>query len=176
MRPEIHAAALRSAAKLVLGMASLATLNVGCSTETADGETASNDSAVTTAEKATECAEPKKPAEKAACGAVLHAAFPDPSQYAWQPVKQSAEIVSCCKAELLEHAEMTQYRWDCCVAFDPAAQEDPNTEWPTTVARTPGIGTACTPWGPPVPPSMKRKTRRSPARRDMAAFLAQAVA
>lgn len=174
MRPEVHAAALRSAAKLVLGMASLATLNIGCSSETAEGETASNDSAVTTTEKAA-CAEPKKPAEPTACGAVLHAAFPDPSGYAWEPVKQSAEIVSCCKAELIEHDAMTPFRWDCCVAFDAAAQEDPDTEFPTTVAHTPGIGTACTPWGPPVPPSMKRKTRRSPARRDMAAFLAQAI-
>lgn len=177
MRPEAHAAALRSAAKLVLGMASIATFNVGCSSETSE-ETAANDSAVTTtdAEKTCEGKPTTTPTPAPACGAVLNAAFPKKDGFTWQPHAQSAEVVACCRAELAEHDFASPHRWDCCWAFDPAEQKDPNTEWPTTVAQTAGLGLACTPWGPPVPPSMNRKIRRSPARRDMAAFIAQAVA
>ncbi|MBX3229899.1 MAG: hypothetical protein KIT84_06150 [Labilithrix sp.] len=178
MSPEVHAAALRSAAKLVLGMASIATFTAGCSSETEE-TTASSDSAVITGDtKKADCdeGEPAKPEPAPACGAVLHAAFPSPDGFTFAPHAESAEVVACCRQELLASDGMTAFRWDCCSAFDVAEQEDPDTTWPSTVAHTPGIGFACTPWGPPVPPSMNRKARRSPARRDMAMFLAAAVA
>jgi hypothetical protein len=154
MRTDVHFAALRAAAKVAF---SISLLN-GCSSADALGSddklegdegVASNESAINAAVK--DC--PDHPAPS--CAAVLASAFPKPGHYQTEPVPQPANVVACCDKELSKEGSGTEYRWDCCVAFDP---KDPNG--------TPlGDGKhvwACTPWGPPVPPSMDRlATRRA---------------
>lgn len=184
MRSDVHHAALEVAAKLAF---SVVLLN-GCSgasalaggAEGADGdEAASNESAIAARGSSTPApkkADAKKPVAKQpcpeedagpakpSCDVVLASAFPTPGDYQWEPVAQSKEVVACCDEELTNKGSSSTYRWDCCVAYDPEATPDPNGGF-----ANPQHGMACTPWGPPVPPSMKRARRPMPR-------LAQAVA
>ena len=176
MRSDVHHAALEAAAKLAF---SVALLN-GCSgadalrgAESPDGEdAASNESAIAASE--TKKPAPKKPAApapcpdagtaadaapaKPSCEALLAATFPDPAMYKWEPEPRSKDVVACCDEELTTNGAASTYRWDCCVAYDPAAAPDANAGF-----RTNEHWMACTPWGPPVPPSMKRARRSSVA-------------
>jgi len=142
MRPDVHAAALRSAAKLVFGMASL----VACTKETSEDATTTDNSAVTSATK-------KKNDD--CCTEKLKETFPTQGGYQWTPVPQSADVVACCDKELTKHEASSKYRWDCCVAYDPATVPDGGE--PEGIGFSGGHGMACTPWGPPVPPAMKRR-------------------
>jgi len=183
MRSDVQHAALEVAAKLVF---SIAFLN-GCSgagalggAESADGEEpVSNESAIAErgatpgAKRAgSKSPAPEKPcteeeaglAKPPSCEAVLAAAFPTPGDYQSMPVAQSKEVVACCDEELTTNGVMSMYRWDCCVAYDPEVTPEPHRGF-----SNPEHGMACTPWGPPVPPSMKR-ARRS------ASIVARAVA
>ena len=180
MRSDVHHAALKAAAKVAF---SVALLN-GCSgvdalrgAESADGDEAlSNEAAIaaSSTKKPAQKSGTKKPAAaepcpdagteadaapaKPSCEALLAATFPIPADYKWEPEPQSKDVVACCDEELTTKDAMSTYRWDCCVAYDPTATPDPNV----------GSGMnehamACTPWGPPVPPSMKRARRSSVA-------------
>lgn len=185
MRPDVHALALRSAAKLVLGMASLATVTTACSSETTDETGASTDAVMTKNDDAKATNDNAVVIDNglggtgaqttAECKEVLASAYPHPGGYQWEPVAEPADVVACCNQELVAHGAGSHYRWDCCVAYDPNAT--PSTDaTDTKPSFRDSIGWACTPWGPPVPPSFDRvnkKTRKmSPARRDMNRFLA----
>jgi hypothetical protein len=188
MRPDVHAAALRSAAKLVLGMASIASVTTACSSEATDDTGATTDAVMTkeTGSKKTDDTTTVtadlgegsgKPTTKA-CKATLSTAFPHPSFKSYGvTTPQPADVLDCCQQELAKHGSMTAYRWECCFAYDENATVDPGKDgtvdpWdvPTLSSQAPGF--ACTPWGPPVPPQMNRNRKFSPARRDMNAFLA----
>src|SRR4051812_20204255 len=83
MRPDVHALALRSAAKLVLGMASLGSVATGCSSEATDETGASTDAVMTKNETAT----------TAECKETLASAYPQPGGYQWTPVAEPADVV-----------------------------------------------------------------------------------
>lgn len=179
MRSDVHFAALKAAAKVAF---SVALLN-GCSgaLET-EGSPAGGDgddySPSTTAEAdIKKGSKPKKslgkkpcPSEDAStappasCEAVLAAAFPNaPGPYQWEPVAQSKEVVACCDAELTKHPGDADYHWECCTAYDPNANDGmPHGLSPQDLMLS-NAHPSCTPWGPPVPPSMKRPRRAKPA-------------
>lgn len=181
MRPDVHALALRSAAKLVLGMASLATVTTACSAEATDETGASTDAVMTkndTNDKATNDNAildnglgGTGAQTTAECKETLASAYPHPGGYQWKPVAEPADVVACCHEELVAHGAGSHYRWDCCVAYDPNATPSTGAS-DGTQSFEQSIGWACTPWGPPVPPAMKRIRKASPARRDMNRFLA----
>jgi hypothetical protein len=155
MRNDVHFAALRAAAKVAFSVASVALVN-GCASDAADDtrgdDTASNEAALASkGETKAPCpdAKPSKPS----CEAVLASTFPVPGDYQWEPVRQSAEVVACCDKELTTHGAQSNYRWDCCVAYDPNTV--PAGEVPPS-SSSGDHALACTPWGPPVPPSMNR--------------------
>lgn len=169
MRSDVHVAALRAAARVALSVASV-TLVDGCASsgETIADETASNELTATRSEGTKEACDDAEPA-KTSCEAVLASAFADSSDFDWLPHPQSSDVVACCDEELSEKGVRSPYRWQCCYAYDPAEGEP---DW------SPGSlfhqhAAACTPWGPPVPPSMDRAVRPKP---EVAAWLAKAVA
>ena len=57
----------------------------------------------------------------------------------------SAEVQTCC-GELLQKSQggLAAHRWDCCANLPADAGQE--------------VGIACTPWGPPVPPRMQRRS------------------
>lgn len=187
MRPDVHQSALKAAAKVAF---SVVFLN-GCAAQLESQEAAATGSGEG-GEQATSEADlsPKKkplhhvtktsvtkagndagascdasPPAPVSCDATLAAEFPKPGDYKWKPEARSTDVVACCVDELKAHEASSKYRWDCCVAYDAA---DPNKQ---EVSQR--FGGACTPWGPPVPPSAKRLRRVSP---EVAAWLMRAVA
>jgi hypothetical protein len=101
------------------------------------------------------------------CEAILTAAFPTPGDYPseaqWEGVPHSSAVVACCDAELASTDGISTYRWDCCVAFDPEVSDGGMSN--TLYGK---YSMACTPWGPPVPPSMTRRRGVTP---DVAAWI-----
>ncbi len=192
MRPDVHQAALKAAAKVAF---SVVFLN-GCGgsveqpapsgsrpgpAEAAGGKapaTASNEPGVATSTQPSHATEsPATPgvddagvdsasSQPQTCNALLAATFPTPSDYKWTPEPRSKEVVACCLYVLTNEQAPTPYHWDCCVAYDPDSSSTPLNQNPATRI-------ACTPWGPPVPPSMTRSRRPTP---QIAAWIAQAVA
>jgi hypothetical protein len=172
MRNDVHLAALRAAARVAFSVASVALVS-GCSSaedsSKSDEPSASNDNAAygeeTASSESAVIGRPSRPsrprppctdasAPKPTCEQVLASKFPVPGDYQYEPVAQPADVVACCDQELTKHGSASKYRWDCCVAYDPAkvpAGEDP----PGPFSGNHGL--ACTPWGPPVPPSMARR-------------------
>jgi hypothetical protein len=166
MRSDVHAAALRAAAKVAFSVAFIG----GCAAQTAEGEdpaTADGTPAATSAEADLSAKKTKKKTDKSSalpagchhadasapklsCDQVVAAAFPTEGNYPGKKENVSAEVQTCC-AELLGDRDggLTAHRWDCCANL-PA---DPGQN----------IGIACTPWGPPVPPSMKRRAIATPS-------------
>lgn len=165
MRSDVHASALRSAAKVAFSVAFLG----GCSAApavTAGEEAAGGPDEVepVTTESDLGAARPKpkkgKPAPptsaschgggptgpRASCEAVVAAAFPTEGDYPGKKQAVSDDVQACC-AELLDKSQgaLASHRWDCCANL-PANPP-------------PSVGIACTPWGPPVPPSMTRRAR-----------------
>ena len=159
MRSDVHSAALRAAAKVAFSVAFIG----GCAAQTAEGEdpaTADGTPAATSAEADLSAKKTKKKDKvsalpddchhedasvpKLSCEQVVAAAFPTEGNYPGKRQSVSAEVQTCC-AELLGDRDggLPAHRWDCCANL-PA---DPGQN----------IGIACTPWGPPVPPSMKRR-------------------
>lgn len=187
MRPDVHVMALRSAAKLVLGMASIASIT-GCSSSAPEGTSSAEDAVTTpggaaksdTADRGVANDDPfaievtkDEPTSKA-CQATLAAAFPNPGGYQWEPVPQPTAVVTCCDEELTKHDASTEYRWECCVAYDESATGEKDEDGHVNPFSLPtgmhSHAMACTPWGPPVPPSMHRLRRvdpTAPRRRDL---------
>jgi hypothetical protein len=177
-RAYAHAAALKAAAKVAFSMVLLE----GCSSPgvlagqtTTEDEASSSEPAVAAEEQPkSDRAVPsdpkapsrtrkslgKKPSTEAgstapSCNATLAASFPVPGDYQWEPVAQSKEVVACCDQELTKNGAGSTYRWDCCVAYDPEIDAGGQG------LRSHGHDMACTPWGPPVPPSMRSTRARS---------------
>lgn len=196
MRSDVHFAALKAAARVAFSMSVPVVLLNGCASalepaETAESGITSDDELAASGSKRGEanegkdtpssssradagaeepdaCAKADSAPPKQSCDATLAAAYPTPGDYQWEPVAQSSDVVACCDEELGKTNGMSQYRWDCCVAYDPAQSSDAG---PNTLHAKHGM--ACTPWGPPVPPSMHRVRR---ARPEVDVWLARAVA
>jgi len=177
MNRDVHLAALRAAARVAFSMALPVALVSGCAaaSETSGGEESASTEDALKSSKKKPCHEDAGPA-KPSCDSVLASAFPGPDTYQWEPVAASAEVVACCDKELTDKGASSAHRWACCVAYDPATV---NVDAGESPAFANGHGMACTPWGPPCPPSMRRgrAAKRNPALRMGArAFLARANA
>ena len=92
---------------------------------------------------------------KLSCDQLIAAAFPGEDKYPGTKQSVSAEVQACCLDSLTDHdggvTFNTTHRWDCCANLPDNAGEN--------------VGIACTPWGPPVPPAMKRRQRKAAAPR-----------
>lgn len=179
MRSDVHSTALRAAAKVAFSVAFLG----GCSPNalrsdladhdlangaSGDGvEPGTSESEIGSA-KAAPGADKKKPAKKPAqlsaapcekhkdagatqplgCEQAVNAAFPVEGDYPGQKQSVSVQVQTCC-AELLaaEESWKAPHRWDCCANLPADAGQN--------------LTIACTPWGPPVPPSMKGRHLRA---------------
>lgn len=159
MRSDVHASALRSAAKVAFSVAFLG----GCSAApavTAGEEPPGNPDEVepvtteselgakkrkTKRPTPTSC--PSKEPPRASCASVVAAAFPTEGDYPGVKQAVSSEVQACC-VQLLDESQgaLANHRWDCCANLPEVAP--------------PSVGIACTPWGPPVPPAMKARARR----------------
>jgi hypothetical protein len=159
MRSDVHSAALRAAAKVAFSVAFIG----GCAAQTAEGEdpaTADGAGAATSAEADLSAKKPKKNSGKAtaapgchhadasapklSCDQVVAAAFPTEGDYPGVKQSVAAEVQTCC-VELLGDRDggLATHRWDCCANLPADADQQ--------------VHIACTPWGPPVPPAMKRR-------------------
>jgi hypothetical protein len=161
MNKDIHLAALRAAGKVAFSMAFLA----GCGSSNQSEAQSTDDlalkgkqpkDAAATNEASTAVTNDAGPAScgnaKFTCEDLVKAAFPTPGDYPGTKVTVSAQVASCCHDLLTENRWDFENRWDCCANHgDDALNNDLTTP----------IGTACTPWGPPVPPAMKRRARGS---------------
>lgn len=164
MRTDVHSAALRAAAKVAFSVAFIS----GCSSpasdladespvDNTDGvEPGTSESDITTAKK-----KPSKSAQltsgchsdkdagapKLTCDQVVNAAFPTEGNYPGKKQTVSVEVQTCCVELLTKSGGMLDHhRWDCCANLPAGTGQD--------------VGIACTPWGPPVPPSMKNRRSR----------------
>lgn len=155
MRSDVHNAALRAAAKVAFSMAFLTT---GCAAEAVTGTSNDNDENddYSSTESDISKSKPKAPKiatggctkknpPKQSCEQLINAAFPTEGDYPGTKKNVSSEVQACCTDLLTKPGAdglgMTAHRWDCCANATPGAN----------------IMMACTPWGPPVPPSMKRR-------------------
>ena len=173
MRPDVHSAALRAAAKVAFSVAFLG----GCAAQAGGADEAANADGTqpsTTSESDLSAKKKKTKNEhtaasdlpsschhadaavppKLSCDQVVAAAFPGEDMYPGKKESVSAEVQTCC-LELLTDRDgglglgATSHRWDCCANLPDNAGND--------------VGIACTPWGPPVPPAMKRRRARAVA-------------
>lgn len=167
MRSDVHFAALRAAAKVAFSVAFIG----GCAAQAAEADDATNPEGTepaTTAEadlsaknktkKKSEtssalpsgCHHADASVPKLSCEQVVNAAFPTEGNYPGKKQSVSAEVQTCC-AELLTDRDggLPAHRWDCCANLPADAGQN--------------VGIACTPWGPPVPPSMKRRALAMPS-------------
>jgi hypothetical protein len=147
-----HFTALRAAARVAFGIAVLG----GCTAAATEEDSASTESDIKAKKAKAEDDCPShedagaKPDAKPSCENVLASAFPDGGSFMdmQNPPQVSDEVKTCCVEHLTSESEETwklQYRWSCCGVLDNWNNPDPK------------ISMACTPWGPPVPPSMKRR-------------------
>jgi hypothetical protein len=172
MNDNVRFAALRAASKLALGVTF-----VGCGGATdADlddptyGESAVSDTEGTDSYDVKGASKSKKKPKVGtskptacqdagaapSCEALLASTFADPAwndfrDYRWQesgnvPVV-AARVKDCCRADLESTDSLAKFRWECCNLLGNGNSTGPGTPM------------ACTPWGPPVPPSMARKAR-----------------
>ena len=153
MRSDVRSKALRAAAKVAF---SVVFLN-GCSSAATEGE-ASDTPGEGNAEsyeadlksgchKDAAAPTPAKDASapKLSCTQVVAAAFPIEGDYPGAKQSVSAAVQTCC-VELLDKSQgmLADHRWDCCANLPADAGQS--------------VHIACTPWGPPVPPRMKRRS------------------
>jgi hypothetical protein len=171
MRSDVHSAALRAAAKVAFSVAFIS----GCAAPGAstEGESDPNDptagyddTEVSTSES--NLGSKKKPAttttrssaltsgchkeagapKPLTCEQVINAAFPTEGNYPGEKQSVSVQVQTCCAEALAsETGWMMEHRWDCCANLPADAGQNLNI--------------ACTPWGPPVPPSMKNRIKRA---------------
>ena len=160
MRHDVHFAALRAAAKVAFSMALLN----GCAAEdpaepSADEGTAASD--LTGPSSSNDNAD--RSSTHQSCQEILACAFPGPDKYGTPPTPESAKVVACCDQALGGHSLGGAHRWACCAAYDPAEGKDH-----TGMSKHP---MACTPWGPPVPPSIDRLRQKRELKRARRAEL-----
>ncbi len=157
MRREVHRKALRAASNVAF---SVALIGCGAASEDAkstNGDTPDDGTAATAAESELR-AKPKHgaschdggaaDAKPADCKTVVDAAFPTAGDYPGTKQDVSSEVQACCLEMLTTSgATIGVHRWDCCANVPSGSN----------------VMAACTPWGPPVPPAMKRRARGSRA-------------
>jgi hypothetical protein len=142
MKREVHAAALRATSKVVFSVAFIA----GCSNGDEAEET-----------KPVQEAQVKSNTEAGACEGkyscedIVKDAFPTPGRYPGQAATTTNLVKQCCTELLVSKRGMIENRWDCCANHSEPSEADKETLW-----------MACTPWGPPVPPAMRRARREEP--------------
>jgi hypothetical protein len=141
MRSDVHSKALRAAAKVAFSVAFLGGCSGAATSDPLEGEGTSE------ADLTSGCHAPTKDAAapKLSCEQVVAAAFPTEGNYPGAKQKVSVEAQTCC-VELLDksHGALAAHRWDCCANLPADAGQE--------------VGIACTPWGPPVPPRMQRRS------------------
>jgi len=140
--------ALRAAAKVALSLAAAGTLACGSTATDADETTASEirrraeagvsndggDGGLSLAQ----CME-KLDAQKEQFGPDADSPIP-PVKY-----ERTDEVLACCDTFLARHSTIPnarEHRWNCCATINDSVEDF--FQGPT----------ACTPWGPPMPPSM----------------------
>lgn len=167
MRSDVHSAALRAAAKVAFSVAFVS----GCSAPASPVDASEGDYGDDTeatepgtseseygakkkkpsrfSQLASGCHEDKDAGPKLSCEQVVNAAFPTEGNYPGEKQTVSTAVQTCC-VELLEKSQgaLASHRWDCCANLPADAGQN--------------INIACTPWGPPVPPSMKRRGKLLP--------------
>lgn len=148
MRSDVHSAALRAAAKVAFSVAFIGGCSAPASSDPAD------DDAVSTSDELAKGCEKDRDASSPSpltCEQAVRAAFPVEGDYPGTKQAVSVRVQTCC-VELLEESRgmLGEHRWDCCANLPANAG--------------PSVGIACTPWGPPVPPSMTRRSKRATKR------------
>lgn len=171
MRSDVHFAALRAAAKVAFSVAFIG----GCAAQAAEADDAANPDGTepATAAEADLSAKnkTKKNSDKTStlpsgchhedasvpqlsCDQVIAAAFPTEGTYPGAKQSVSAEVQTCCAEALDKSQGLAAHRWDCCANLPADAG--------------PNVGLACTPWGPPVPPAMRRRATSVPSAQAVA--------
>jgi hypothetical protein len=160
MRNDVHFAALRAAAKVAFSVAFVSGCSAAGSSVIEGEENETTESEINTPPQTGKkpaktvgkkpCA--SKDAGKPSCESVLASTFGDGGAWPTGDEKISAEAKACCGELVVKSmqdptAEQSPYHWQCCSA----------TNWGADLNVDGGVGWACTPWGPPVPPAMKRK-------------------
>lgn len=168
MRSDVHSAALRAAAKVAFSVAFIGGCSAPAASDLAEGEDGTYGDGVEPGTSESEISSKKKPqpsrqlsaapcdkhkdagTKPLTCEQIVNAAFPTEGQYPGTKQNVSVQVQTCCAEHLLaDNDGMGTHRWDCCANLPPGAGQN--------------LSIACTPWGPPVPPSMKR---RSPKRAE----------
>lgn len=150
MRADVHSKALRAAAKVAFSVVFLG----GCSSAAREGGDALDSEGNAESYEADlksgcheDASAPTKDAAapKLSCEQVVATAFPTEGNYPGAKKAVSAEVQTCC-VELLDKSQgaLAAHRWDCCANLPADAGQE--------------VGIACTPWGPPVPPRMRRRS------------------
>ena len=145
MRSDVQSKALRAAAKVAFSVVFLG----GCSSvEAQDANDALEPEGTSEADLKSGChggATKDAAPPKLSCEQVVASAFPTEGNYPGKKKSISAEAQTCC-VELLEKSQgaLAAHRWDCCANLPADAGQE--------------VGIACTPWGPPVPPRMRRRS------------------
>jgi hypothetical protein len=165
MRSDVHSAALRAAAKVAFSVAFIGGCSAPLALPGSEGKLPENEEGNEPGTAESDLyARPKKPKKPVigapsttcdglgtrpapqSCEAVVNAAFPTEGDYPGTKQSVAAEVQTCC-VELLEKSQgmLANHRWDCCANLPENPSQD--------------VAMACTPWGPPVPPAMKRRAK-----------------
>lgn len=172
MRDDVARAALRAAARLaltttVLGCGGRVTVDTPTKGHTASNEPALGGSGgsggLSTETEQPPCGEAGDPAAPGAeavacCSELAHVAFPEPGVFP-DPVTVDADVKDCCGV-LAAHYDALLANGAGGSAADPWTwQGDGDVQW-ACCASIDYASTTCTPWGPPVPPPMRRRDAR----------------
>jgi hypothetical protein len=155
MRSDVHSSALRAAAQVAFSVA----FTYGCTapvspSDVKEGDGTAADSSESDIKsgcgstKDAGAATPDSSAPTLSCDDVVNAAFPTEGNYPGKKESVSVEVQTCCE-KLITSTEgvLEHHRWDCCANLPADAGAS--------------VGSACTPWGPPVPPAMISRNRRA---------------
>jgi hypothetical protein len=162
MRSDVHFAALRAAAKVAFSITlpMTAAVSAGCAANTTGDQTSASNEALTSDKKDCNGGTPKT------CQELLDETFPGPDRFGQKLHVEDDDVIACCESVLgigTSQPSRGAHLWACC-----SASADGKTE---LASKAPGF--ACTPWGPPVPPPMKRGIRATP---EVSAWITKAVA
>ena len=171
MRPDVHAAALRAAAKVAFSMALIGCGSAASHDPSEDPAYGSDEGTAQTSQgelkkrrtpkgavcdagkpQATCAQQTTVAAKEACCEALLSKQWPggDDWQTSIQPGEGGAELAACCQVV----AEKVDRSWgnpDAGLGSWPRTQCCSLLGWQGSMA--------CTPWGPPTPPAMKTKKK-----------------
>jgi hypothetical protein len=171
MREEVARAALRAAAKLAFSATLIGCGGVPGEVENPDPSESNADEvrrrepakpkhdARTSASNASHCGSERACADKSCCSKKVHASFgkdsfPDPATV-------PADVKSCCRILSAHYDDLLQ---SPDAGGDAFSWEGPDSDIRAACCSAIGWNTpTCTPWGPPVPPAMRRRVARGVA-------------